>query len=136
MFYTLLLVTFILSTLVAAITAQLFRKPAASILKRIIQDDIHSSWLTYLIFALYVVGISSGVRIYDIEKYIKPMDYRGEGKILELTPERWVLEVYRTVIESLQGLAWVLLVFFVVALIMFMLIRVVELFKKARQESA
>jgi len=38
-----------------------------------------------------------------------------------------VLEVYRTIIESLQGLALVLLVFFVVALIAFVIVRAFEL---------
>jgi len=132
MFYTLLFVTFILSTCVAGLTARIFTKPAEVILRRIIQDSIHTSWLTYLRFALYVVGISSGVRINQIEAYINPRDYKNEGKILELTTERWVLEVYRTIVESLQGLAWVLLVFFIAALVMFMIIRVAEILRKSK----
>jgi hypothetical protein len=32
--------------------------------------------------------------------------------VLELTQERWILEVYRTIIETLQGIAWALLLFF------------------------
>jgi hypothetical protein len=38
-----------------------------------------------------------------------------------------VLEVYGTVISSLQGLAGVLLLFFVVALIAFVIVRIFEL---------
>jgi hypothetical protein len=136
MFYTLLLVTFALSAIVSAITAKIFTKPSHAILKRIIQDDIHSSWLTYLKFTLYVVGISSGVRINEIEKYIKPRDYKNEGNILELTSERWTLEVYRTVIEALQGLAWVLLVFFAVALLAFMVMRIVDIVKNKKKDEA
>lgn len=132
MFYTLLFVTFLLSIGVAALTARIFTKPAEVILKRIIQDPIHNSWLTYLKFSLYVVGISSGVRINQIQAYLNPRDVKNEGNVLVLTTERWVLEVYRTVIESLQGLAWVLLVFFLVALVMFMVIRVAELVRKAK----
>ena len=48
-----------------------------------------------------------------------------------MTRDRWVLEVYRTIIESLQGLAWLLLVFFAVALLAFVIVRVFEL-KKAK----
>jgi len=132
MFYTLLFVTFLLSIGVAALTARIFTNPAEVILKRIIQDPIHNSWLTYLKFSLYVVGISSGVRINQIQAYLNPRDVKNEGNVLVLTTERWVLEVYRTVIESLQGLAWVLLVFFLVALVMFMVIRVAELVRKAK----
>ena len=40
---------------------------------------------------------------------------------------RWTLEVYRTVIETLQGIAWMLLVVFVVALVAYVLARGFEL---------
>jgi hypothetical protein len=46
-----------------------------------------------------------------------------------LTNERWVLEVYRTVIETLQGLAWALLAFFICALIAFVIVRIFEMRK-------
>ena len=46
---------------------------------------------------------------------------------MELTFERWVLEIYRTVIETLQGIAWMLLVFFVFALVAYVVVRVAEL---------
>jgi len=135
MFYLLLLVTFALSAIVAAITTRIFAKPASAILKRIIQDEIYVSWLTYLKFSLYVVGISSGVRINQIEDYINPRDNKNEGQILQLTLERWTLEVYRTIIESLQGLAWVLLVFFTVALLIFMFVKIAEIIKRPKTEN-
>ena len=83
-------------------------------------------WEKYLKFAIYIVGISSGVRIWELERYITPPATR-EGQILELTRERWVLEVFRTVIGSLQGVAWMLLVFFLFALIAFVIVRAFEL---------
>ena len=123
MFLTLLIVTFFVSLIVSAIVARIFARPIDEILKRIINDSIASAWSRYLLFAIYVVGISSGVRIWSLENYINP---RGNTTALELTRDRWVLEVYRTIIESLQGLAWVLLVFFVVALIAFVMVRAFE----------
>ena len=39
---------------------------------------------------------------------------RGEA-VMQLNAARWTLEVYRTVIETLQGIAWMLLVFFIFA---------------------
>jgi hypothetical protein len=72
-----------------------------------------------------VVGISGGVRIWELEKYITP---RGkDDPPIILNGDRWVLEVYRTVIETLQSVAWMLLVFFVVALVAFVIVRVFEL---------
>ena len=136
MFYALLLVTFAVATGVSWLSVRIFAKPADVILKRIIQDDIYRSWLTYLKFAMYVVGISAGVRIRQLEQYISPQDWQREGQILVLNSERWTLEVYRTIIETLQGIAWVLLVYFVVALIAFVIVRIVEVWRKPKPESA
>ncbi len=135
MFYTLLIVTFVIASGVSWITVHVFTKPADAILKRIIQDEIYGSWLTYLKFALYVVGISSGVKLFQLERYITAPGWQKDAKIPELTMERWILEVYRAIIETLQGLAWVLLVFFVIGLLAFVVVRIVE-FKRAKPEKS
>jgi len=69
MFLTLLIVTFFISLIVSAIVAMVFARPIDDILKRIINDSISSAWTRYLQFAIYVVGISSGVRIWNLELY-------------------------------------------------------------------
>jgi hypothetical protein len=66
-FLTLLVVTFFIALIVSAIVARIFAKPIDDILKRIINDSISSAWAQYLQFAIYVVGISSGVRIWSLE---------------------------------------------------------------------
>ena len=126
MFVTLLIVTFVISFAVSTIVARFFREPLDKILSRIIADDISKAWSKYLIFAIYVTGISSGVRIWDLEKYITEPRFEG-AKIVNLTAERWVLEVYRTAISTLQGIAWMLLVFFVFALVAYVIVRAFEL---------
>ena len=134
MFVTLLIVTFVIAFVVSSIVVLVFNKPLDKILARIISDEISKAWLKYLKFAIYVTGISSGVRIDDIEKYItRPMLEHAE--IVQLTAERWILEVYRTVIGTLQGIAWMLLVFFVFALIAYVIVRAFEL-KKSRAANA
>ncbi len=127
MFLTLLIVTFIIALVVAAIVARMFSSPINHILQRIIPDAISVAWARYLMFAIYVVGISGGVRIWELERYIT-QQYRGDD-ILQLTTERWVLEVYRTIIGTLQSCAWLLLVFFVVALLAYVIVRVFELLR-------
>lgn len=57
------------------------------------------------------------------------------AETIKLTNDRWVLEVYGTVIGSLQGIAWLLLVFFLVALIAFVIVRIFELKRANSQES-
>ncbi len=126
MFVTLLVVTFVIAFSVSTVIVVFFKKPLDKILARIISDEISKAWSKYLLFAIYVTGISSGVRIWDLEKYITEPRYEG-SKIVQLTSERWVLEVYRTIISTLQGVAWMLLVFFVFALIAYVIVRAFEL---------
>lgn len=127
MFLTLLLITFLVSVAVALVVARMFNRPIERILNRIIADDISAAWLRYMNFAILVVGVSAGVRIYELEKYISPMQHDRNAAVLELTRERWILELYRTVIEALQGIAWLLLVFFVFALIAYVIVRIAEM---------
>ena len=123
MFITLLLVTFIIATVVALIVATWFANPIRRILGQIVDQEISYAWTMYVRFAVLVVGISSGVRIFQLERYINPA-FGPEGtEILQLTRDRWVLEIYRTIIGTMQGIAWVLLIFFVVALLALVIVR-------------
>ncbi len=124
MFIVLLVVTFAIAIFVSFIVVRLFRQPIASILQRIVAEEISAAWLRYLKFAIYVVGVSGGVRIWDLEKYITPRP--EETDIIVLNAERWVFEVYRTGIGTLQSVAWMLLVFFVFALIAYVIVRGME----------
>lgn len=126
MFLILLVVTLLVALVVSLVVVRAFSHPIDSILKRIISDEISVAWLRYLKFAIVVVGVSAGVRIYELEKYITPQRHDKEARIIELTSERWILELYRTVIETLQGIAWMLLVFFIFALIAYVIVRFSE----------
>lgn len=124
MFITLLVVTFAIALIVTHIVAITFSKSIVKILERIFSDPIAAAWQRYVTFAIYVVGIPGGVRIWELEKYISP---RGKDEpALALNMERWVLEVYRTVIETLQSTAWLLLIFFGIALFAYIIVRVSE----------
>ncbi len=125
MFLTLLLVTFVIAALVSFIVARLFDRPLRQILGRLVAEDLSAAWHRYIVFAIYVVGISGGVRVSSLDQYILPRERNAPA--LELTPERWTLEVYRTVIGTLQSVAWMLLVFFVFALIAFVVVRGLEM---------
>jgi hypothetical protein len=130
MFITLLIVNFIISFAVCFIVAGLFRKPINTILQRLVVEEIYTAWAKYISFAIYVVGISGGVRIWALEQYITARE--SGGMILQLTPERWVLELYRTIIDTMQGIAWMLLLFFVFALIAYVIVKGLEMRKVAK----
>lgn len=122
MFLTLLVVTFAIAFLVTTIVSVLFRKSLAGILDRLLARELSVAWQRYMTFALYVVGISGGVRIWELEKYISPRS--SDQPALALTTERWVLEVYRTIIDTLQSIAMLLLAFLVVALVAYLVVEI------------
>ena len=122
MFITLLVVTFAIALLVTFTVARIFDASISKILERLLSEDLGAAWKRYVTFAIYVVGVSGGVRIWELEKYISPRGKDDPALLLNL--DRWVLEVYRTVIETLQSNAWLLLVFFAVALLAYIIIRV------------
>jgi len=131
MFLTLLLANFIVSFIVCAIIARIFKSPINKIMQRLIAEEIFSTWSKYMTFAIYVVGISCGVRIWDLEKYITPQS--TTTTIIELTSERLVLEIYRTIIGTLQSNAWMLLLFFIFTLIAYVIVRGMELRKQTKK---
>lgn len=125
MFITLLFVTFLISLVTSLIVVRLFRLSIDQILARVVSAELSGAWHRYLDFAVVVVGVSGGVRIWELEKYITAQ-MRGMDPVV-LNRDRWVLGVYRTLIGTLQSAAWLLLVFFVVALIAYVIVRGFEL---------
>jgi hypothetical protein len=128
MFIMLLIANLAIALLVCFIIARIFRAPVGKILERLVAEEIYSAWSNYIIFAIYVVGISGGVRVWDLEKYITS-GTTGTAPLV-LNSERWILEIYRTVIGALQSDAWMLLLFFIFALIAFVIVKGLELRKQ------
>ena len=120
MFLQLLLVTFVIAAATSTGVALLFARPIRKLLARLVSEVLAPIWQRYILFAIYIVGIAGGVRLRDLERYITP---DKEGKLLILNSDRWLLEVYKTVMGTLQGVAWMLLVFFLIALIAYVVVR-------------
>ncbi len=125
MFLTLLVVTFLIAIATSALVASLFSRPVKKVLDRLVSDDLGSTWRRYIIFAVYVVGISGGVRVWDLERYITPRT--KDDLPIALNSDRWVLEVYKTIVGTLQSIAWMLLVLFLFALLAYVVVRGFEL---------
>lgn len=125
MFITLLAVTLGVSLLTSGLVVFFFRKSIRQILDRIIGEGVAAAWQKFLTFCLFVVGVSAGAQVWKLEQYLQPQPIGPEGKtrVLTLDGPAIALEVYRTIIQVLQGMAWALLVFFVVALIAFVLVK-------------
>jgi hypothetical protein len=120
MFVTLLIVTFVIALAMSTLVTLLFRRPIMKILSRLVTEELAPTWQRYIFFATYVVGISGGVPLGSIEKYITP---DKDGNLLLLTSDRWIIEIYKSVIGSLQSIAWMLLVFFLFVLVAYVVVR-------------
>lgn len=125
MFLTLLLATFVIALVTSFAVARMFHGALRAILGRLVTEELAMAWHRYMTFAIYVVGLSGGVRVWQLERYISPHTIEAEGLVLDVN--RWVLEIYRTVIGALQSNAWLLLAFFISALIAFVILRGFEL---------
>ena len=130
MFITLLIIKFVIAFLVSLLVVLIFRKAINKILNRLVSEDIFAAWSKYILFAIFVVGIAGGINLWQIDRYITPDD---ENNILQLTQERWVLEIFRSVIDTLVSVAWLLMVFFVFALIAFVIVKGIELRKQDKE---
>ena len=116
--------TFIIAFVVSSIVVALFNKSIESILKRVVPDEISYAWLRYMRFAIFVFGIGGGVRVWDMEKYLTPQEPSKE--LVQLTGYRWVLEIYQTIISTLQSTAGILLAFFIFGLVAVVVVRIFE----------
>lgn len=136
MFLLLLFATFAVALGVSFAVMWLFTKPIDSVLQRIIADEISTAWSKYMKFAILVVGVSSGVPVHDLERYVSAtLGGREIQSASSLSFDRWIFELYRAGIEALQGIAWMLLVFFVFALIAYVIVRIGEGRSEARTVS-
>ncbi len=118
-------VTLLICLAVSTLAALLFTRPLRRIMERIVPDRISGAWVRYLVFAMYVVGLAGGVDVRRIDRYLSPSE--PEGQVLDLTRERWLMEVYSTAIGSLGAITWMLLVFFVFALLAYVIVRAFEM---------
>ncbi len=121
-FLLLLIATLVTAIIVAALVITAFQKPVQMIFNKILGDELATAYRKFITFALFVVGVSSGVQVWKLERYLEPLvtspDPEKAEAVITLTTERWGYEIYSAVIGTLGGLAWALLIFFVIALIL------------------
>jgi len=120
-FLLLLVVTLVISLVVSLAVIFFFRKPVDRIFQRIIGEEIANAWRKFLMFALVVVGVSSGSSIWRLERFVENQGEGGSPAVI--TVQAWGLEIYRSILQTLGGMAWALLIFFIVALIAFVIVK-------------
>ena len=140
MFLTLLVAEVIISFATSWYILRILSQSIAIILNRITSDETSRAWLKFVKFAIYVAGVSSGVRVTekDIEELMRIMEvgFAGLGSRLYMyVISRLAFEMCESVIGALRGIFWFLAYFFIAVAIAFAIIRVVELIKSKPAET-
>src|SRR5678816_3518052 len=101
MFVAVLFLTLGVALLTSSVVVLCFKRPIRQILDRVIGDDLAGGWQRFLLFAIFVVGVSSGAQVWKLEQYLRvdPNAPPG-GRQLTLDGPAIALEVYRTVIQT------------------------------------
>ena len=128
MFVALFSFSFALALALSVAVAWISREAIDSILRRFVEDHvIRAGFEKYISFAIVVVGISAGTRVHALQEYVEAPDRNKAALAAGLTQEVWVMETYRTIVGTLEGVAWLLLLCVFVALIAPVIIRMAKL---------
>jgi len=118
MYITLFTVSFLLALGLSLTIAWISREAIESILRRFVTDFVtRSGFEKYIRFAIVVVGISGGTRVRALQEYISAASYNKAAMEKALTQEVWVMEMYRTILGTLESVVFLLLFCIFLALI-------------------
>ena len=118
MFVLLFLASFVVSLALSLFIAYISRDAVDSILRRFVADDaVRVGFEKYIRFGIVVVGIVGGTRVRALQEYIAAASWNKAALEAALTQEVWVMEMYRTIIGTLEGLVLLLLICILLAFI-------------------
>ena len=128
MFVALFVASFILALALSITVAWISREAIDSILRRFVTDSaVRAGFEKYIRFAIVVVGISGGTRVRVLQEYLAASDLNKAAMAAQVTQEFWVMEIYRTILGTLEGIAMLLLVCIFLALIAPVVVRMLKL---------
>ena len=123
MFIVLFLVTFLLAFAISSGVAWGGKEPIEGILHHFFSLNVTAAMSKYLRLAIVLIGVSSGARIRVLEEFIGASPANKLQMTDALTQEFWVVELYRTCIATLEGILWLLLLFSLVVLAAYWMMR-------------
>lgn len=123
MFIVLFLATFLLAFAISSGVAWAGKEPIEGILHHFFSLNVTAAMSKYLRLAIVLIGVSSGARIRVLEEYISASPANKLQMTDALTQEFWVVELYRTCITTLEGILWLLLLFSLVVLAAYWMMR-------------
>jgi hypothetical protein len=127
MFVVLFAVSFVLALALSVTVAWISREAIDAILGRFVRDPVvRAGFEKYIRFAI-VVGISGGTRVGVLQEYIAAPDWNKAALAAQLTQEFWVMQIYRTIVGTLEGMAGLLLLCIFLALIAPVVVRMLKM---------
>lgn len=118
MFVALFGASFLLALVLSVTIAWLSREAIDTILRRFVAGSVvRRGFEKYIRFAIVVVGISGGTQVKPLQEFISASQYNKAALQAALTQEFWAMELYRTVMGTLEGTAGLLLICIFLALI-------------------
>lgn len=128
MFVALFATSFILALALSITVAWLSREAIDSILRRFVADRaVRAGFEKYIRFAIVVVGISGGTRVRVLQEYLAASDLNKAAMAAQLNQEFWALEIYRTLVGTVEAIAALLLLCIFLALIAPVVVRMLRL---------
>jgi hypothetical protein len=133
MFVLLFLASFVLALALSLVIASISRDAIDSILRRFVADDaVRAGFEKYIRFGIVVAGIVGGTRVRALQEYIAASSWNKTALEAALTQEVWVMEMYRTIVGTLEGLVLLLLICILLA---FVVPAVIRMLKGEQQEA-
>lgn len=123
MFIVLFLATFLLAFAISSGVAWAGKEPIEGILHHFFSLNVTNAMSKYLRLAIVLIGVSSGARIRVLEEFINASPANKLQMTDALTQEFWVVELYRTCITTVEGILWLLLLFSLVVLAAYWMMR-------------
>lgn len=104
MFVVFLAVNFLVALLISLGIVLLFYRPALNFLKRHFHEESLILWVRLIMIGIVVFAIGLGTRVWDLEELIAPTGHFG------LTRDQVALEIYNTIVATMQVTAFLLFV--------------------------
>ena len=133
MFLILLVLEVVASLVISWYVVRALSQSIEKILNRITSDETSLAWSKCVKFAIYVAGVSGGMRVTEKDFQEFGMMERGfpafDSRIYMSMVLGLVWKICEAVIGALRGIFWFLACFFIAAAIAFVIVRVIELIK-------
>jgi len=117
------LASFVVAVVISWLLAWLFKIPVQNLLRYLVERDVAEAWAKYVWLLLLVVGVASGTRIRLLEEYLAAPSWNQPAIQSQMTQAFGVLEMYRTLIGAVEGIAWMLVLLALIGIGAYFVIR-------------